>query len=90
VFVFTSALRGEPFQYTVVTPADPEINPEPDRARVNVWLPAVMLEGARAVIIGVAFGCAVVELELHPDKIVSSDASIPNMVHRKCINRFLR
>jgi hypothetical protein len=89
--VFTTAVRGEPFQYAVVVPVDPEINPVPEMKRVNVWLPAVMLAGANSVIIGVALGCPLVEPdpEPHPEIIITRDASIPNMVHRKCINRIL-
>jgi hypothetical protein len=73
-----------------VTPAELLlINPLPDTFKVNAWLPAVMLEGARLVMIGVALGCTCVEPP-HPDTNAARMASIPNMVHRKCIKRFLR
>jgi len=91
VSTFTTPDRGEPFQYAVVVPDDPEINPFPEMFRTKVWLPAVTLAGARLVMMGVAFGCVLVlELEPHPEMSAATKASIPNVVHRKCINRFLR
>jgi hypothetical protein len=68
------------------------INPVPEMKRVNVWLPAVMLAGASPVITGVAFGWPPFEPDPeppHPETNNTRDASIPNMVHRKCINQFL-
>lgn len=90
VFTFTTPDRGEPFQYAVVVPDDPEINPCPEMFRTKVWLPAVMLAGARFVMMGVAFGWVLVPEEPHPDTSAATKASIPNVVHRRCINRFLR
>jgi hypothetical protein len=90
VFELTMPVRGEPFQNAVVTPAELLMNPVPETNRVKVWLPAVILDGARLVRTGVALGCTLVELEPHPETSVARNASIPNMVHRKCINRILR
>jgi len=93
VSVFTIPVRGDPFQYAVVVPDDPAINPVPEMFRVNIWLPAVMLAGARFEMMGVAFGWPEppeLELDPHPDTSAAMKASIPNVVHRKCINRILR
>ena len=46
--------RGDPFQYANVTPLALEIIPEPVIASVNPWLPAVIFDGNRFEMIGVA------------------------------------
>jgi hypothetical protein len=88
VLVLTMPVRGDPFQNAVVTPAELLMNPVPETKSVKVWLPAVMLAGARFVMIGVALGCVCEEPQ--PATRLASNVSIPNVVHRKCINRSLR
>jgi hypothetical protein len=66
------------------------MNPVPETNSVKVWLPAVMLAGARFVMIGVALGCVCEEEPPQPATRLASNVSIPNVVHRKCINRSLR
>jgi hypothetical protein len=90
VLTFTTALRGDPFQKAVDTPAELLfINPVPETKRVNPWPPAVTLSGARLVRTGVGLNVTLAELELHPEMSVARIASIPNVVHRRCINPFL-
>jgi len=74
----------------VVTPAELLMNPVPETNSVKVWLPAVMLAGARFVMIGVALGCTCEEEPPQPAIRLASRTNIPNVVHRRCINRILQ
>ena len=54
VVIFKVLERGEPFQYAKVTPFESAMKPVPATKSVKPWLPAVMLDGKRPVIAGVA------------------------------------
>jgi hypothetical protein len=85
VTVFSLLVRSEPFQKTcdggLVTKPVPEMN------RVNIWLPAVMLEGKRPVITGVGGGVVVEEPQLPSMVVIARSAA--RTVHRKRINSIL-
>ena len=57
---------------------------------VKDWLPAVMLDGNRAVMTGVGFGGPTEVLEPQLEANMASNASIPSAVHRKSIKPYLR
>jgi hypothetical protein len=89
VFRFTLDVRGDPFQYAVEVPADPEINPFPAMKTVNDWLPAVMLEGYSAVMTGVGFGGGTLVLFPQLDTATIIAPSTPSAVQRQRINPVL-
>jgi hypothetical protein len=83
VVLFRTLVRIEPFQKTC--DGGFVMNPLPEINILNIWLPAVILDGNKPVITGVGGGCGFVLLVQLP----SSTAPVmrgSNAVHRKRIS----
>src|SRR3984957_4273302 len=83
VVVFRTLVRIDPFQKTC--DGGLVMNPFPEINMVNIWLPAVMLDGNKPVITGVGDGCEFELLEQLP----STTAPVmiaSHAVHRKHIS----
>ena len=65
------------------------MNPVPAMKSVKDWLPAVMLAGYRAVMMGVGLGCTEELLEEQLEATMTMNTSIASAVHRKSIKPFL-
>jgi len=83
---FRTLVRIDPFQKTCVGGLD--MNPMPEINIVNIWLPAVMLDGNKPVITGVGGGCGFVLLVQLPSSTVPVTKA-SNAVRRKRISRIL-
>jgi len=79
--------RGRPFQYAKDTPFELAIKPVPVMKIVKFWLPTVMFEGKRPVIIGVALKGGV--LLLQPATMTTNPPSNTRAAHRESFKRFL-
>jgi hypothetical protein len=87
VVVFSTLVRIDPFQKTCDSGL--VIKPVPEINKVNVWLPAVMLEGNKPVITGVGYTVAdVLVLEQLPSG-RAHISSASKTVHRKRISYVL-